>query len=173
MERLRGFEVAKGYENASIELPIRTTRTSAGFDFEAAQDIVVPPLWKMILQSSRESYNRDDTRITDRLRPTKVPTGIKSYMGEDEALFLYSRSSNSWRRFLLLADGVGVVDSDFYESEKEDGAIFFQFINFGLFAQVIKKGDRIGQGVFKKYLDADEGKARKSYAKRRGGSGTT
>src|SRR5690606_19746425 len=103
-------------------------------------------------------------------RPTKISTGIKAYMKDDEVLFLFSRSSFPFTRFLLLADGVGVIDADYYGSVKEDGHIFFQFINFGLFSMKIKKGERLGQGVFLNFLDADDGKARKSGKIRTGGS---
>lgn len=173
VERKRGFEVARGYERTGVKLPIRSTRTSAGFDFEAAEDVYVPPIWKQIIRGARESYGRDDEKMKDFVRPTKVATGIKAYMGDDEFLGLFSRSSLPFTKFLILVDGVGVVDSDYYESEREDGHIFFQFINFGLFPVNIKKGERIGQGVFLKFLDADNGKARKLSTKRTGGSGTT
>lgn len=42
MEKLRGFEVAKGFEDKEINLPVRKTKYSAGYDFEAAEDCVVP-----------------------------------------------------------------------------------------------------------------------------------
>lgn len=171
--RKRGFEVAKGYEDKEINLPIRSTKTSAGFDFEAAEDVYVEPIWKQIMKAAKLQYNRDDVKIADLCKPTKIPTGIKAYMGDDEALLLHSRSSLSFKKMLMLADGVGLIDSDFYENPKDDGAIFLQFINFGLFTIKIDKGERIGQGVFQKYLDADEGKARKLNKVREGGSGTT
>jgi len=34
--RIRGFEIAKGFENQGINLPIRKTKKSAGYDVEAA-----------------------------------------------------------------------------------------------------------------------------------------
>ena len=42
MKKLRGFEIAKGYENKGINLPIRKTKNSAGYDVEAAEDITIP-----------------------------------------------------------------------------------------------------------------------------------
>ena len=42
MEKIRGFEVAKGFENESINLPERKTKYSAGYDVEAAEDCVIP-----------------------------------------------------------------------------------------------------------------------------------
>ena len=42
MEKKRGFEIAKGFENANINLPVRSTKNSAGYDIEAAEDVVIP-----------------------------------------------------------------------------------------------------------------------------------
>ena len=42
MNKKRGFEIAKGFENAGINLPIRKTKYSAGYDIEAAEDIIIP-----------------------------------------------------------------------------------------------------------------------------------
>ena len=39
MEKVRGFEVAKGFENMNINLPERKTKYSAGYDVEAAEKI--------------------------------------------------------------------------------------------------------------------------------------
>ena len=44
MEKLRGFEVAKGFEDKGINLPVRKTKYSAGYDVEAAEDTIVPAL---------------------------------------------------------------------------------------------------------------------------------
>ena len=38
MEKIRGFEVAKGFEDKGINLPVRKTKFSAGYDVEAAED---------------------------------------------------------------------------------------------------------------------------------------
>ena len=40
----RGFEVAKGFEDKGINLPKRGTANAAGYDFEAAEDVVIPSL---------------------------------------------------------------------------------------------------------------------------------
>lgn len=44
MSKIRGFEVAKGWEDKNINIPIRKTKKSAGYDVEAAEDIIIPPL---------------------------------------------------------------------------------------------------------------------------------
>ena len=132
----RGFKVAKGFEDKSINLPVRKTKLSAGYDIEAAEDIVVPA-------------------FKPGTAPTLIPTGIKAYMEDDEVLYLYNRSSNPKKKGLVLANSVGVIDADYYENPDNDGHIMFAFFNFKDEDVEIKKGDAIGQGVFMKYLLVD------------------
>ena len=44
--KIRGFEVAKGFENCNINIPVRKTKYSAGYDIEAAEDVIVPSFKK-------------------------------------------------------------------------------------------------------------------------------
>ena len=147
----RGFEIAKGFEDKEINLPIRKTKLSAGYDFEAAEDTVVP------------AFKRGDG-------PTLIKTGIKAYMEEDEVLYLYNRSSNPKKKGLILANSVGVVDADYYGNPDNDGHIMFAFINTRDEDVLIKKGEAIGQGVFSKYLTVDNDQAG---GERTGGFGST
>ncbi|MFG6319930.1 MAG: dUTP diphosphatase [Clostridia bacterium] len=137
MDKKRGFEIAKGFENAGINMPIRKTKYSAGYDVEAAEDCVIP------------AFNRGQ-------KPTLVKTGIKAYMEDDEMLLLYNRSSNPGKKGLVLANGVGVVDKDYYGNLDNDGAIMFAFFNIKDEDIEIKKGDIIGQAIFQKYLITDD-----------------
>lgn len=145
----RGFKIVKGYENENINLPKRATKHSAGYDFEAAEDIVVPANSKA---------------------PTFVKTGIKAYMKEGETLFLFNRSSNPKKRGLILANSVGVIDKDYFENPDNDGHIMFAFLNIKDEDEIIKKGERIGQGVFMNFFIADEDNAE---GEREGGFGST
>ena len=147
----RGFEIVKGFEDKEINLPIRKTKLSAGYDFEAAEDTVVP------------AFKRGDA-------PTLIKTGIKAYMEEDEVLYLYNRSSNPKKKGLILANSVGVVDADYYGNPDNDGHIMFAFINTRDEDVLIKKGEAIGQGVFSKYLTVDNDQAG---GERTGGFGST
>lgn len=175
-ERLRGFEVAKGFENEGVNLPTRSTANSAGYDFEAARDTVIPSIWKAVFHQFSDFVKGcyDSSQISDNLtkllKPTLVPTGVKAYMQEDEVLYLTNRSSNPLKFFLLLGNGIGVVDADYYGNPDNDGHIMFQFINFGFRDVVIKKGTRIGQGVFAKFLKVDGDRAQ---GVRVGGFGST
>lgn len=160
----RGFEVVSDYQEQGIQLPVRATKQAAGYDFEAATDIVIPSAIKAILAKS------DLAKLETFLKPTLVPTGIKAYMGDDEYLQLASRSSNPIKRFLIMGNGIGIVDADYYNNTDNEGHIMFQFINFGLQDVTIKKGERIGQGIFLPFLKADGDVAS---AERTGGFGSS
>ena len=47
----RGFEVCKEYENQNINLPIRKTKNSVCYDLEAAEDTVIPSIWKIVFKN--------------------------------------------------------------------------------------------------------------------------
>lgn len=163
--KTRGFEVVTTYSENKIHLPQRATHQSAGYDFEAAEDVVIPSIWKQLL-----SRMISDTETEKRIKPVLVPTGIKAYMGKDEFLQLANRSSNPLKRFLLVSNGIGVIDSDYYNNTDNEGHIMFQFTNFGIKDVKIKKGERIGQGIFLPFLKADNDQTEHS---RLGGLGSS
>ena len=136
MEKIRGFEVAKGFEDKEINLPIRKTKYSAGYDVEAAENIIIPA-------------------FKPGMKPTLVKTGIKAYMGNNEYLMLANRSSNPGKKGLILANSVGIVDKDYYENPDNDGHIMFAFFNIKDEDVEIKKGDCIGQAIFMPFLVVD------------------
>ena len=151
MEKLRGFEIAKGFENKGINLPERKTKYSAGYDIEAAEDTVIP--------SFKKGMN-----------PTLVKTGLKAYMRDNEYLMLANRSSNPKKKGLILANSVGIVDKDYYGNSDNDGHIMFAFYNIKDEDTEIQKGDCIGQAIFMPFLIADGDNAE---GERTGGFGST
>ncbi len=148
--RLRGFEVVKGYEDKGINLPVRKTKYSAGYDVEAAEDIVIPV-------------------FKPGIKPTLIPTGLKAYCQNDECLTLLNRSSGPKKGFIL-ANSVGLIDSDYYENPDNDGHLYFAYFNCSDHDIEVKKGDVIGQAVFHKFLVTDSDNAE---GKRMGGFGST
>ena len=151
MEKIRGFEVAKGFEDKNINLPVRKTKYSAGYDVEAAEYCIIPSLKKG-------------------MKPTLIKTGIKAYMQEDEVLILANRSSNPGKKGLILANSIGVVDKDYYGNPDNDGHIMFAFFNIKEEDIEIKKGECIGQAIFQKYLITDNDVVE---GERKGGFGST
>ena len=147
---LRGFEVAKGYEDKDIHIPIRKTAHAAGYDIEAAEDVLMP-------------------KYKPGIKPTLIPTGLKAYCQPDECYFLLNRSSGPKKGFLM-ANSIGLIDSDYYENEDNDGHFYFAYFNCSDHDIEIKKGDIIGQVVFTKYLVTDNDNAT---GVRKGGFGST
>ena len=155
----RYFEKVKHEPKAMI--PKRQTKHSSGYDLHAVEDVEIPSIFQLVTD-----YLKHKT-----IRPTIVRTGVKAKMEDDEALFIYSRSSFPLKKFLIQANGVGVVDADYYGNDTNDGEIMMQFINFGVTKKHIGKGDRIGQGIFKKFLKVYNDETTGN--KRNGGHGST
>ena len=59
-------------------------------------------------------------------RPTLVPTGIKCELPSDYYLELSVRSSCPLKHWLILANGVGIIDADYYNNPDNEGHIYFQ-----------------------------------------------
>lgn len=131
----RGFEIAQGWENCDIELPRRSTAHAAGYDIAAATDLTIPAF-------------RPGTK------PTLIPTGLKAYCQPDECYYVFNRSSGAGKG-IVLANGVGVIDADYYGNPKNDG--HFQVLVFNVTDHDLKihKGDRIAQVIFQKFLTVD------------------
>jgi len=139
MEKLRGFEIAKGFEDKGINLPKRSTKNSAGYDIEAAETVVIEP-------------------FKNGVKPTLIATGLKAYCQSDEWFMLANRSSGP-KKGLLFPHSFGIIDSDYYGNESNDGHLFVQCINIKDEPLEIKKGDVIAQVVFQKYLITDDDNA--------------
>lgn len=184
---MRGYEYARKLENGEVltdskgvelkmyldaRLPEYQTKYSAGADFFSAEEVVIEPVWKGILAMVCSCLKKKGEVNESYFKPTMVHTGVKACMNDDEVLELYNRSSNPIKRGLVLSNGVGVVDADYYGNGTNDGEISFAFYNFLPFPVTIKVGERIGQGVFKKVLYADFG-AEKKDVTRKGGYGST
>lgn len=137
------MKFVKLYEDA--QLPQRQTEKAAGYDFHAYETITIPPCGIVV-----------------------VPTGITfEGMATNQYLDMRIRSGTPIKRKVMLANGAGVVDSD-YEG-KDIGVILF---NPSMSLPVtIDKGERIAQGLLLKYDVIDDEK--KPTRKRGGGFGST
>ena len=149
----RFFEIISEYaelpQNERPILPKRQTKNSAGYDFYALEDVVLPV--------SGET--------------TIIRTGIKACMPKDEVLFLFIRSSLAIKQGLQLTNCVAVIDSDYYNNPDNEGEILIAVNNILSWGDVtIKKGERFAQGIFVKYGVTDNDDAD---GERIGGVGST
>ena len=89
----------------SLMLPKRATKGSAGYDFFAPFSFSLPPGATI-----------------------KIPTGIRVKMDEDWVLKIYPRSGLGFKYRLQMNNTVGIIDSDYYNSDNE-GHIFAKITN--------------------------------------------
>ena len=67
---------------------------------------------------------------------------------------------------------MGIIDADYVDNDKNEGEIFIQMTNWGLRDVHIKKGERIGQGIFMPFLVTDNDKLQEK-KERTGGFGSS
>lgn len=115
------------YDN--IKLPMRATAGSAGYDFFVPVDVVLHP---------------GET--------IKIPTGIRVWMEKEWVLKCYPRSGLGFKYRLQLNNTVGIIDSDYYNSDNE-GNIFAKITNDSNEEKSVslKAGEGFMQGIFVEY----------------------
>lgn len=105
----------------TVPLPTAATGGAAGFDLAAAADVEVPPR---------------QIRLIGTGLVIAVPTGY--FLG------IFARSSTPLKRGLIVANGVGVVDADYCGPQDE---IKVQVLNVTDAPVLVRRGDRIAQGI--------------------------
>ena len=132
----------------SLKLPGRATAGSAGYDFFAPVDLVLAP---------------GET--------IKIPTGVRVWMEQDWVLKCYPRSGLGFKYRLQLNNTVGIIDSDYYNSDNE-GHIFAKLTNDSNEDKTVTvhAGEGFMQGIFVQYgITVDD----EASAVRNGGFGST
>jgi len=148
--KIRGFQVVNENfmkNNVETKLPTRGSEKSAGYDFYSKESVIILPGKSHLFWSD-----------------------IKAYMLPGEVLEMYVRSSIGIKKDLILKNLVGIIDQDYYENLSNDGNIGIALYNIGDKEQTIENGERIAQGIFKTFLEAD---GIVSGEKRNGGIGST
>lgn len=108
-------------------------------------------------------------RKTVKIQPKEiklVPTNSIIKLPKGYSIFIFSRSSTPLRKGLILANGVGVLDS-FYCGDKDE--IMLEFLNITNQEVTIKKGEILAQGVLIKHETVRWQEVKKMNNKGRGG----
>ena len=136
------------YDN--LKLPKRATKLSAGYDIFAPYDFIL--------------------RAGDTI---KIPTGIRCILDDDKFLAVYPRSGLGFKYKLQLYNSVGIIDSDFCQSES-GGHIWIKLYNASPEEKAldIKQGDAFCQGIIQQYFLVDDD-SRTEGNERTGGFGST
>lgn len=137
-EKISFYQFKKDVEDNKIlydeyNLPKRSTKYSAGYDFESIIDFTLKPG-----------------------EIKKIPLGIKIAMNPDEMLMLVNRSSIGFKYNVRLTNQIGIFESDYYNNKYNEGHAWLSLQNQGQKDFVIKKGDKICQGIFTKFLTVDQ-----------------
>jgi dUTP pyrophosphatase len=174
------FEKVTKYIDAELAMPVRKTEQSAGYDMVAAEDYIIPSIWPMFEEARKLFEIEDDEFVTmpmmadftkrTGIKPTLVSTGMKCHLEPGTFLQLSVRSSSPLKYWIMMANGVGIIDADYYNNPDNEGHIYFQMINLTPFDIQLKKGDTIGQGIIKPYLITEDDVAN---GDRKGGFGST
>ena len=190
------FEVVSKYADAGLPLPVRATANSAGYDFVVAKDTVLKPyedhdrelrllhdvslqqVLSNLFESAKGTATAQPLTLADianltgkhKNRPTLVSTGMKCKLDPGTYLELSVRSSTPLKHWIVLANGVGIIDADYYNNPDNEGEIFLQLINLSPYNILLKKGEKIGQGIIKQYLTTEDDAAT---GDRLGGFGST
>lgn len=119
-----------GTDGGWAYLPQKGSKKAAGYDFINPEEVTIQP--------NEIVY---------------VKTGIKAQFPDDMALLLLNRSSNPKKKHLILANGIGLVDADYYNNPDNEGEIAFAFMNVSSEPVTILRGEKLGQGMFVRYYD--------------------
>lgn len=130
-----------------MPLPSYQTTGSAGFDLAASKDITIGP---------------GEIKL--------VPTGLVFAIPAGHFLGIFARSSTPLKKGLTVANGVGVLDSDYSGPTDE---LKIQLMNVTAAPVEIKRGDRLAQGVIMPFVQAEFEEAESSGTADRGGFGST
>jgi dUTP pyrophosphatase len=128
-------------------LPSYQTAGAAGFDLAASADLTVQPG-----------------------AVTLVPTGLVIAVPAGHFLAIFARSSTPLKRGLMVANGVGVVDSDYSGPTDE---IKIEVYNFTATPVEVRRGDRLAQGVIVPFVRAEWVEGDGPAGPSRGGFGAT
>ncbi len=132
--------------NDGVEIPAYQTPGSAAFDLAASEPVGIPSQGSAL-----------------------VPTGLIIATPPGHVLILAARSSLFKKKGLLMANGIGVIDSDYCGQEDQ---IRLSMYNPGPAEVRVEKGERLAQGMIVPVVMAEfqEGAAN---GPSRGGFGST
>ncbi len=150
---MRKFEIVRqdcikyGVDPKTLKKPYRATKHSVCYDCFSPIDLTVAP---------------ESTEL--------VFINFKAYCNNDEG-FILASTSGLGKKGIILATGIGIIESDYADNETNDGNIDFLLHNLNKTPYEIKAGDKIGQIFFFKFLTVDDDV--ESSTKRTGGFGST
>lgn len=135
--------------DSDIKMPKRATKGSAGYDIYSVYDFELGPGETILL-----------------------PTGIKFKCDRDKYLFVVPRSGQGFKYKVQLYNTCGIIDSDYYNNEKNEGHMWVKLYNDSPEGKtlVVNKGDAVCQGIISPYFVVEDDESNDG---RVGGFGST
>lgn len=130
----------------TVPTPAYETAGAVAFDLAASEEVTLQP---------------QERRL--------VATGLVVCVPQDHVLILAPRSSNA-KKGILFGNGIGIIDQDYCGP---DDQLYLALYNIGTEAYTVKKGERIGQGLFVPVSRAEFHEVAELNAPNRGSFGTT
>lgn len=131
----------------AVPMPLYQTAGSAGFDLASSVSMTIEPGAIAL-----------------------VPTGLVFAVPAGHFLAIFARSSTPLKKGLVVANGVGVLDSDYSGPTDE---LKIQLMNITSAPVTIARGDRLAQGVILPFARAEFEDAAAATGPDRGGFGST
>ena len=135
------------FNKEDIILPKRQTSGSCGYDFYLPHDL--------LLKANSNGL---------------VYSGIKIELEDDLFLMVCIRSSLARKKGITLTNQVGIIDSDYFNNVDNDGHIIIAVTNNTNEDILLKKGERVAQGIIFNFLKTADDEA---LEERVGGFGST
>lgn len=133
--------------DTELPLPRYHTSGAAAFDFYSRETMTISP--KEIV---------------------RIPSNFIIATPPGYFLMIAARSSLASKKGLMLANGIGIIDSD-YAGENDE--ILISVYNFTDQPVIVERGERIAQGVFVKIEQGEWEEVERMETKDRGGFGST
>jgi dUTP pyrophosphatase len=148
MSKLNKFEYVSSADK-TVNLPSRSTEHSAGYDFYSPIDFRLRPHHTIFMK-----------------------LGVKCQVKDNECLIIVPRSSLGFKNgnYTTLTNTIGIIDADYYNNNDNEGEICLRLHNFANKSLIVKKNDRLIQGIFMRYDTVDDDCCN---VKRKGGLGST
>lgn len=145
-----------------VPYPKEGTDGSAGHDFTVPYDVTIPA-------GAGLDYCSGNPFVM-------IYTGMKCKLDSRQELDIHLRSSMGTKNCLFIPNQTGIIDSDYFDNEGNEGHIMIPIGNRGKEDLFLAKGTRIAQGIIRDYYRATnevDGGSHKTTPKRNGGCGST
>ena len=130
--KVRDQFIMYGQDPKDIKLPVRKTKHAVCYDCYSPIDETIEP---------------GETKL--------IFTNVKAYCNSDEG-FILASTSGLGKKGIILANGIGIIESDYVDNDNNDGNIGFMLHNIGKTTYSVNAGDKIGQIFFFKFLTVDD-----------------